>query len=115
MADYFEQTVVQQLILETEMTPLERLLLSRIFNSERDGQACYFFAEDNPCTVVHATRDELVKAIASSSDRESTARRCVTERLAAVGADAVEIDLDLTGTSWEFFLQDLVKRSQTLA
>jgi hypothetical protein len=50
MADYFEQTVVQQSIPETDMTPLERLLLSRIFNSERDGQAWYFFAEDNPYT-----------------------------------------------------------------
>lgn len=57
MADYFEQTVVQQLILETEMTPLERLLLSRIFKSERDGDVCYLFAEDNLSTIVHARRD----------------------------------------------------------
>jgi galactokinase len=32
-----------------------------------------------------------------------------------VSADAVEIDLGLSGTSWEFFLQDVVKRSRTLA
>jgi hypothetical protein len=115
MADYFEQTVVQHSIPEIDITRLEWLLLSRIFNSERDGLACRFFAEDNPCTIVQATRDKLVKAIALSSDRESTAHRYVTERLAAVGPDAVEIDLDLTGTSGEFFLQDVVKRSQTLA
>jgi len=115
MADYFEPTVVQQSIPETDMTPLERLLLSRIFQSERDGKAWFFFAEDNPCTMVHATRAELVEALASSPDRDSAAHRYVTERLAAVGADAVEIDLDLTGTSWEFFLQDVVKRSQTIA
>jgi hypothetical protein len=112
VADYFEPTVAQQSIPQTDMTRLERLLLSRIFNSERDGVACYFFAEDNPTTIVHATRDELMEALASSPNRESTAHRYVTERLAAVGGDAVEIDLDLTGTSGEVVLQDVVKRSQ---
>src|SRR5882724_4451197 len=73
MADYFEQTVVQQSIPETDMTPLVRLLLSRIFQSERDGEAWSFFAEDNPCTMVHATRAELVEALGSSPDRDSAA------------------------------------------
>jgi hypothetical protein len=115
VADYFKQTVIQQAIPETDMTPLERLLLSRIFNPERDGQAWCFFARDNPCTVVRATRDELIDVLASSPDRGSTAHGYVTERLAAAGADAAEIDLDLAATSWEFFLQDVVKRSQTPA
>lgn len=115
MADYFEQTVVQQSIPETDMTPLERLLLSRIFNSERDGQAWYLFAEDNPCTIVHATRDELMDVLASSPDCESTAHRYVTEKLAPSGPDAVEIDLGLAATFWRFFLQDVVRCSQTLA
>lgn len=114
MADYFEQTVIQQSIPETDMTPLELLLLSRIFNIERDGKAWYFFAEDNPCIMIHATRAELVEALASSPDPDSVAHCYVTERLAAVGAGAAEIDLDLSDTSWEFFLQDIVKRSQTL-
>ena len=114
MADYFEQTVVQQSIPEIDMTPLERLLLSRIFQSERDGEAWYFFAEDNPCTMIRTTRAELAEALASSPDRDSAAHRYVTGRIAAVGAQAEEIDLDLGVTSWEFFLQDIVKRSRTL-
>jgi hypothetical protein len=107
VADYFEQTVIQQAIPETDMTPL--------FNPERDGQAWCFFAKDNPCTVVRATRDELIDVLASSPDRGSTTHGYVTERLAAAGADAAEIDLDLAATSWEFFPQDVVKRSQTPA
>jgi len=114
MTDYFEQTVIQQSIPETDMTPLERLLLSRIFQSERDGAAWYFFAEENPCDMVHATRVELVEALSSSRDSDSAAHRYVTERLAAAGAQAEEIDLDLSVTSWEDFLQDIVKRSRTL-
>ena len=115
MADYFEQTVVQQSIPETDMTPLERLLLSRIFQSERDGEAWYFFAEENPSTTIHTTRAELAEALALSPDNDSAAHRYAAERLAAVSAEAQEIDLDLSGTSWEFYLQDIVKRSPTLA
>jgi hypothetical protein len=115
MADYFEQTVVQQIIPTTDMTPLERLLLSRIFDCEADGDGWYFFAEQSPSTMIFATRAELEVALASSPDVESTAHLYVTERFAAADADGPEIDLDLSGTSWEFFFQDIVKRSKTLA
>ena len=115
MADYFEQTVVQQTIPTADMTPLERLLLSRIFECEPDGDGWYFFAEQSPSTMIFATRAELEAALASSPDVESAAHLYVTEQLAAADADATEIDLDLSGTSWEFFFQDIVKRSTTLA
>ena len=39
MADYYTPTVIQQTIPDTDMTPLERLLLSNIFEAERDGEA----------------------------------------------------------------------------
>jgi hypothetical protein len=38
----------------------------------------------------------------------------ITEHLAAADASAADINLDVSGTSWEFFLQDIVKRSATL-
>ena len=115
MADYFEQTVVQQIIPNADMTPLERLLLSLIFECERDGDGCYFFAEQSPSTMIFVTRAELEAALASSPDVASAAHLYVTEQLAAADGDATEIDLDLSGTSWEFFFQDIVKRSKTLA
>ncbi len=115
MADYFEQTVVQQTIPSADMTPLERLLLSRIFQCEPDGDGCYFFAEQSPSTMIFATRTELEAALASSPALGSAAHLHVSEQLASADADATEIDLDLSGTSWEFFLQDIVKRSATLA
>jgi hypothetical protein len=115
MADYFEQTVVQQTIPTADMTPLERLLLSHIFECEPDGDGLYFFAEQSPSTTISVTRAELQAALASSPDVESAAHPYVTVQLATANADATEIDLDLSGTSWEFFLQDIVKRSKTLA
>ena len=37
MADYFTPTVIQPAIPVADITPLERLLLSHIFNAELDG------------------------------------------------------------------------------
>lgn len=114
MADYFEQTVVQQTILTADMTPLERLLLSRIFECEPDGDGYYFFAEQGPSTTIFATRVELETALASAPDIESAAHLYIAEQIARAEPGTAEIDLDLSGTSWEFFFQDIMKRSKTL-
>jgi hypothetical protein len=37
MADYYSPTVIQQTIPDADMTPLERLILSNIFDSEKAG------------------------------------------------------------------------------
>jgi hypothetical protein len=116
MANCYTLTIVQQTIPDADMTPLERLLLSRIFQSERDSDGWYFFAEECPSEIIFATGAELYAALTSLPDTDSTAHRCVSEQLAEIEAeaDAGEIELDLTGTSWEPFFQDIVKRSETL-
>lgn len=45
MADYYILTVIQQTILDSDMTPLERLRLSHIFDAERGGEGWHFFSE----------------------------------------------------------------------
>jgi hypothetical protein len=64
--------------------------------------------------MIYATRAELEEALASSPDADSRAHRSVTEHLAAVHTDDIEIDPDLDDTSWEQIFQDIVKRSKTL-
>lgn len=121
MADYYQQTVVQQTIPDSDMMPIERLLLSNIFIAERDADGWYFFAEENPSVMITMARRELEQALAASPDDRSAACACVNEQLAAPGTGAAEIDLDisdasldLSGTSYEFFFQDIVRRSKTL-
>lgn len=116
MADYFEQTVIQQTIPDEDMTPLEHLLLSHIFTCEQDGDGWYFFAEESPATMIFLTRKKLESALATSADPESTAHGWATEHLAGLDADDcdAEFDFDLSDISWEFFLQDIVKRSKSL-
>jgi hypothetical protein len=118
MADDYTPTVIQQTIAEADMTPLERLLLSNIFEAERDGDGWYFFSEQGPADMIVVDRATLEAAIAESQiPGENVANTIVKGHLAKLQAaerDAALIDLDLSMTSWESIMQDIVRRSRTL-
>ena len=118
MADYYTPTVIQQTIPDADMTPLERLLLSHVFSAERDGDSWYFYSEDGPTDIITVDRIELEAALAVSlSPEENSANLFVIEQIAGLRVSdtpAAEIDLDLGVTSWEFFIQDIVRRSSNL-
>lgn len=118
MADYYTPTVIQQTMPDADMTPLERLLLSHIFDAERDGDGWYFFSEQGPSDTLYIERTALEAALAGSANAgDSAATMFVKEQL----PDALSgepppshIDLDLSTTSWEFIVQDIVRRSSSL-
>lgn len=115
MADYYTPTVIQQTILAADMTPLEQLLLTRIFTAEPDGDGLYFYADEGPSDLAVIDRGELEEALAASREAgDSRAATFVAEQLAQLGEDDAEVELDLSGTSWEFFVQDIVRRSPRL-
>ena len=118
MADYFTPTVIQQTLPEADMTPLERLLLSHVFEAERDGDGWYFFSEHGPSDIIWITRVALEDALAASlAGDETTANRFVKGHLPnpqSEGPLPSTIDLDFTEISWEAILQDIVRRSSTL-
>jgi hypothetical protein len=115
MADYLTPTVIQQTIPLADITPLERLLLSHIFNAELDGEGLYFSADEGPADVIWLDRAPIEAALAQSKNTvDSTAVSVVTEQLARLPADNVEIELDFSDMSWESIFQDIVRRSATL-
>jgi hypothetical protein len=115
MADYFSPTVIQPTIPVADITPLERLLLSHIFNAEPDGDGLYFYADERPADMIWLDRAPLENALAQSqAARDSAAASFVTGQLARVPADNVEIELDFSDASWEAIFQDIVRRSATL-
>ena len=114
MADYYSPTIIDPTIPDTDMTPLERLLLSHIFDAERDGESWYFFSEQGPSDMVFLTRVELEAAVAASESIESGANAYIKGRISDITPDEAHIDLDMSGTSWEFLFQDIVRRSKTL-
>ena len=114
MADYHTPTVVQQTIPNADMTPLERLLLTNIFDADESGDEHYFYAEESPQTMLALGRDELDAAIAASQKHPSSVLPSMQEQLSRCEPDQSTIYLDLSGVSWETILQDVVRRSNTL-
>lgn len=118
MADYYTPTVIQQTIPDTDMTPLERLLLSHIFSTERDGDGWYFYSEQGPADIIAVDRAELEAALAASQTSDvNSANVFVTEHLPRPQSGEplpAQIELDLSTTSWEFIVQDIVRRSSSL-
>jgi len=114
MADYFFRTVVQPTIPNADMTALERLVLGCIFDSEADGDGLYFFAEIAPSDSFELAVERLRKAFADSADIPSGLRDHLADRIAQIADGDTDIEIDLSGTSWEFIFQDIVKRSPTL-
>jgi hypothetical protein len=114
MADYFMQTVVHQTIPHADITPLERLLLSHIFEVQPDGDGLYPFSEQGPSDMLWLTSAELEEALAASMTAESAANGFIREQLAKSKADEGEIELDMSEPGWPFLFQDIVRRSSTL-
>ena len=118
MADYHTPTVIQQTIPDADMTPLERLLLSHIFESERDGEGWYFFAESQPADMITVECAALETALAASElDVDNTVNNFVRKLLADLKDEKLQngyLDIDLSITSWEFIFQQIVRRSSTL-
>jgi hypothetical protein len=113
MADYYSSTVIDPNIPAAALSPLERLLLCHIFEfdfNERD-QTYYFYTETSPSIALTLNRLTLVRAIGASIDTPSSVINEISPQLHATDPTDVIIELDASGFSWEFILQDIVKRS----
>jgi hypothetical protein len=113
MADYITPTVIQPAIPIADITPLEHLLLSHVFNAERQGQRLYFYADEGPADRIWLDRARLEAALVQSRI-DSTAATLVIDHLARIPADNVEIELDFSNRRWETIFQDIVRRSPGL-
>jgi hypothetical protein len=114
MADYHSPTVVRPTIPSADMTALERLLLTHIFESAPDGDGLYFFAETSPRNQFELPIETIRAALAASDGVPSEAVAFVREQLKEAGDDDEYVDPDLSQTSFEFLFQGIVKRSATL-
>ena len=104
MADYHSPTVIQPAIPVADITPLERLLLSHIFQVEAGGDGLYFYEDEGPAATIWLDRTEIDAALARSpATAESAAAGFVREQLARLPADNVEIELDLSSSLAIYF------------
>ena len=85
MADYFSPTVIQPTIPVVDITALERLLLSHIFNAEPDGEGLYFYADEGPVSMIWLDRARIEAALAElPKPSVSAAADFATEQLVRV-------------------------------
>jgi hypothetical protein len=96
------------------MTPLERLLLTNIFDADESGGEHYFYAEESPQTMLTLDKAELDAAIAASQEHPSSVLPTIQEQLSRCEPDQSTIYLDLSGFSWEAIFQDVVRRSNRI-
>jgi len=114
MPNYYFTTVIQQSIRNADMSPLERLLLTQIFEWEQDDEGLYFFASEGSCDMICVARHELEATLSASEGYESSVISVVKDGLAETPEAESDIELDFSMTSWEPIFQDIVRRSSTL-
>lgn len=111
MADYHSPTVVQPSIPMSDMTSIEQLLLTTMFESEQDGDALYLFApvymDDMPVLEIDEVRIALTEG-----DQGRTAA-FIRDQLARLGGDDAFLQLE-DEIPWEAAFQDIVRRSATI-
>ena len=115
MADYFSQTVIQQPIPISDMTALERLVLENMLQYDVIDDAIYFYAEDGPRDLIWLERAELETALKATTHHDTTLGTLIDASLRKGPPESTEIEVDLSAISWEYILQDIIKRSSTLA
>lgn len=114
MADYYTPTVFQENIPKADMTKLEFLLLSNIFEFVEEESGIYFCSSEGAQDFVWVQRSELIEAIEDSRCHTSQVLAIAEEQLAKLAPDEDELELDMSGMSWEHMIQDIVRRSATL-
>ncbi len=114
MADYYTPTVIPELIPNADMTKLEYLLLTRIFEADCDGDRTYFHSWEGPQSLIRVARSELEAALAASRGSQSQVLDFVQFQFEKAEVSFEDIELDLSAISWEHIVQDIVRRSPTL-
>ncbi len=114
MAEFHDPTVVQQPIPWADLTPLEHLVLTRIFDVEETGGGLLLHAALGPRESIAVSIGEVRTALAASASVPGRLVPFLSERLPDNGVTDGVVAFDLSGLSWSFVLQDIVRRSPSL-
>lgn len=111
MADYHSPTVVVPHIPFLDMTRIEQFLLTQVFESERDADAIYLFAEQYMTDMPVLNIDEVRTALADSAACRTA--DYIREQLDRLKPNDGHLELD-EEIPWEMAFQDIVRRSETI-
>ncbi len=119
MADYYSPTVVQQPLPLEDITPLEKLVLTAIFETEeleteQNGRALYCFASENVDVYTFLDAAEVREALEQSSSMPSRLYDLLRAQADHAAEGQSDFALDLSVDGFDFILQDILRRSKSL-
>ena len=114
MADYHSPTVVDPIIPISDINELEMLLLTNVFESDLLENGMYFHHWESPQTFISLNRRKFRAAAAKAQYDETSPLAELLKQEKAAPKGEKEIELDISESSYEFLLQNIVRRSQTL-
>jgi hypothetical protein len=107
MANHYTQTVVHQIIPNDCMAPIERWLLTQIFDHEPDGDGLHFFAMAFPQSEPDP-EEQLLEAIETS--RGTCPELCAAVEQAIRRHEDGKVRVDLDEIRYPAIFRSIVKR-----
>jgi len=103
----------------TDVTPLEKLILSKVLDCVETDEGFELYTDDGPMNPVVVTQRELSEALDASDQAVNSLLRIFLKGR-VIPAHPVEnpdsettIFIDLSEFPWQFIVQDVIKRSPT--
>ncbi len=116
MNDLETTIVITPAIPLHDMTPLERLVLSHIFDAEETEEGLLLYSDRGAAKTVSLPAEAVIAAYPVSRRTPDSELNQVMARYWRAQIDLQDtIDVDLSETSWEIFLRDIVARSVRLS
>lgn len=104
MVEFHDPTVVQQPIPFADLTPLEHLVLTHIFDVEETGAGLLLHAALGPRETIAVSIEEVRTALAASASVPGRLVPFLSQRLPDNGVTDGVVAFDLSGLSWTFVL-----------
>ena len=114
MANYSVPTIVQQQIPCCDITTLEFLILTQIFDhAVEEGTISFYHAIEPQCTLV-LDLAQLHAALSAPENNGTTALSHLVAQFGGEIAAAAGMQFDASDDCWTGIFQDIVKRSETI-
>ena len=114
MANYSIPTVVQQQIPCCDMTVLELLILTQIFDYGVEGDTIRFYHAVEPQSSLELDLAQLHAALSAPENNGTTALSALVAQFGGEIAAAAGMQFDASDDCWTGIFQDIVKRSETI-
>lgn len=115
MGDLETTVVITPAIPLDDMTPLERLVLSHVFDAGETDEGLLLYSDRGAAKLLNIPTTELATAYTASLARsDSDLNEIIGQCWADLESAGETVNVDMSDTTWEFVLTNIVARSTIL-